>query len=129
MLGICYGLQLMAHLLGGTVRKGDEGEYGLARARCRRPEHAVRWLSRRQQIWMSHRDVVTALPERLFRRSGRTGTCAVAAMAEPQRRLYGVQFHPEVVHTARGPRSLSNFLFSICGCERDWDPADRVSAH
>jgi GMP synthase (glutamine-hydrolysing) len=76
---------------------------------------------------MSHRDVVDGLPTG-FSVLGATGTCAVAAMAEPARKLYGVQFHPEVIHTPRGAEILSNFLFSICGCERDWDPKHRIPA-
>src|SRR5439155_21372334 len=84
-------------------------------------------LPSRQQIWMSHRDVVTGLPAG-FNVLGATGYCAVAAIAEPNRRLYGVQFHPEVIHTRQGTEILSNFLFGICACERDWDPKHRIQA-
>jgi GMP synthase (glutamine-hydrolysing) len=83
-------------------------------------------LAGRQQIWMNHRDVVGALPEG-FRLVGRTSTCAVAAMAAPARRLYAVQFHPEVVQTARGRDYLSNFVFRVCECKQDWDPRGRVA--
>ena len=129
VLGICYGLQLMAHLLGGAVLKGEKGEFGLATLELDPPsaDPLFRGLPPRQQIWMSHRDVVTGLPGG-FSVLGATGTCAVAAMAEPSRRLYGVQFHPEVIHTRQGAEILSNFLFSICGCERDWDPKHRIPA-
>jgi GMP synthase (glutamine-hydrolysing) len=78
-----------------------------------------------QQIWMSHRDVVGRVPEG-FSVVGRTDTCAVAAIAAPERKLYGVQFHPEVAHTRRGQEYLANFVFRVCGCEKDWDPRHRV---
>ena len=125
VLGICYGLQLMAHLLGGTVLKGEKGEFGLATLELDSSDPLFEELPSRQQVWMSHRDLVTRLPGG-FSVLGATSTCAVAAMAEPVRRLYAVQFHPEVVHTSRGTEILSNFLFNICGCERDWNPKHRI---
>jgi GMP synthase (glutamine-hydrolysing) len=127
VLGICYGLQLMAHLLGGTVQKGEKGEFGLATLELgsTASDALFRGLPSRQQIWMSHRDRVTEAPGG-FSVVGGTGVCAVAAMAEPKRRLYAVQFHPEVIHTRHGKEILSNFLFDICGCERDWDPKHRI---
>jgi GMP synthase (glutamine-hydrolysing) len=124
VLGICYGQQLMAKLLGGTVRRGDKGEYGLATLQPAEAPLFTR-ATGSQQIWMSHRDTVIAPPAG-FKVVGNTSTCAVAAIADPERRLYGVQFHPEVVHTHNGRQILSNFLFDICGCERDWDPRHRV---
>jgi len=126
VLGICYGQQLMAHLLGGQVRKGEKGEYGLATLDLdETTDPLFAGLGGRQQIWMSHRDVVGVLPEG-FSAAGRTETCAIAAMAAPQRKLYGLQFHPEVVHTARGKEYLANFLFRVCGCRKDWNPRHRV---
>jgi len=128
VLGICYGQQLMAHLLGGTVTRGDKGEYGLAALELDETQDPLfTGLSGRQQIWMSHRDVVTAPPAG-FSVAGRTDTCAVAAIAAPERKLYGVQFHPEVVHTVRGREYLRNFVFGVCGCVRDWEPRERVPA-
>jgi GMP synthase (glutamine-hydrolysing) len=126
VLGICYGQQLMAHLLGGEVRKGDKGEYGLATldlADAADPLFAG--LAGTQQVWMSHRDVVGRLPEG-FTVAGRTGTCDVAAIAAPGRGFYAVQFHLEVVHTTRGKEYLANFVFRVCGCTPDWDPRNRV---
>ncbi len=130
VLGICYGHQLMAHLLGGTVQLGVKGEYGLAtldllpkRDGCDGVLFAG--ISGAQQVWMSHRDLVTAPPPGFSVLAG-TATCAVAAIEEPARGLYAVQFHPEVAHTTRGREILSNFLFGICGCLRDWDPRQRV---
>ncbi len=126
VLGICYGQQLMAHLLGGTVTKGDRGEYGLATLDLDlTADPLFAGLGGPQQIWMSHRDVVTEVPQG-FSVVGRTATCAVAAVAAPERKLYGVQFHPEVVHTSRGRDLLHNFLFRICGCTPDWDPSHRL---
>ena len=127
VLGICYGQQLMAHLLGGVVRKGDKSEFGLATLELDGgPETPLfSGLSRRQQVWMSHRDLVAELPPG-FSPSGATATCAVAAMAAPDRGLYAVQFHPEVGHTTEGQRILGNFLFDVCGCVKDWDPRNRV---
>jgi GMP synthase (glutamine-hydrolysing) len=126
VLGICYGQQIMAHLLGGEVRRGDKGEYGLATLEIDQSlDPLFGSLSGRQQIWMSHRDTVGAVPPG-FSVAGRTETCAIAAIAAPQRRLYGVQFHPEVVHTVRGQELLSNFVFGVCGCRKDWDPRHRV---
>ena len=126
VLGICYGQQLMAHLLGGKVQPGDKGEFGLATLDIEASGGPIfDGVSGPQQIWMSHRDTVTAVPEG-FSITGRTSTCAIAAIASPARRLYGLQFHPEVVHTSRGRQILSNFLFSICGCEKDWDPKHRI---
>ena len=126
VLGICYGQQLMAHLLGGTVQLGTKGEYGLATLELDGCTSVLfDGISGPQQIWMSHRDLVSAVPPG-FSVLGRTATCAIAAIEEPARGLYAVQFHPEVVHTTRGREILSNFLFQICACERDWDPRHRV---
>jgi len=128
VLGICYGQQLMAHLLGGQVCKGAKGEYGLATLQLdERSDPLFAGLAGIQQIWMSHRDVVGEVPAG-FAVAGRTNTCAVAAIAAPARKLYGLQFHPEVVHTTRGRDYLSNFLFRVCECERDWDPRRRLPA-
>jgi GMP synthase (glutamine-hydrolysing) len=125
VLGICYGQQLMAYLLGGKVRKGEKGEYGLARLEITGSTQLFENVSGPQQIWMSHRDVVETVPPG-FEPLGRTSTCEIAAMADPMRKLYAVQFHPEVVHTPKGTQILSNFLFAICGCERDWSPTGQI---
>ena len=128
VLGICYGQQLMAHLLGGDVRPGAKGEFGFATLELdgggnRTP--LFEGLPARQQIWMSHRDTVAGMPPG-FSQLGTTSTCAIAAMAAPDRGLYSVQFHPEVVHTTEGRRILANFLFDVCGCVKDWDPRHRI---
>ncbi|MCE5308376.1 MAG: glutamine-hydrolyzing GMP synthase [Acidobacteriales bacterium] len=126
VLGICYGLQLMALLLGGQVAKGEKGEYGLAMLDVISPGVLFDGIGVPQQVWMSHRDRMTAMPPG-FELLATTSTCAMAAMGDRSRRLYGVQFHPEVVHTHKGRELLSNFLFSIAGCVKDWSPRGRVA--
>jgi GMP synthase (glutamine-hydrolysing) len=128
VLGICYGQQLLAQLLGGTVRKGARGEFGLAILDLLGDDDSqiLKGVRDHQQIWMSHRDVVAVPPEG-FRVLATTATCETAAIEDPVRRLYGVQFHPEVVHTAQGTRILENFVFNICGCEKDWNPGQRIA--
>ena len=125
ILGICYGQQLMAHELGGHVRKGTKGEYGLAVLERTKPHALFADLNGDPQVWMNHRDQVESVPEG-FDVLARTSTCAVAAMAHRDRPLMAVQFHPEVVHTPQGHKILSNFVFQVCGCTPDWDPKDRI---
>jgi len=127
VLGICYGQQLIAYLLGGTVSKGERGEYGFAQLELTNTGTVFRGIAGRQQVWMSHRDLVSAAPPG-FDVLARTETCPVAAMGSVERKLYGVQFHPEVAHTPCGKAILSNFLFDVCGSEKDWDPAGQVLA-
>ena len=127
VLGICYGQQLMAHLLGGTVAKGEKGEYGSALVEMLAAgDPMFNGLHGTQPVWMNHRDQVSVVPEG-FSVAGKTDTCAIAAIAAPERGFYGVQFHPEVVHTARGREFLSNFVFGVCHCEKDWDPSSRAA--
>jgi GMP synthase (glutamine-hydrolysing) len=124
VLGICYGHQLLAHHLGGRVQKGQRGEYGPAHLTviCRDPL----WKDVEQsQIWMSHFDSVATVPAG-FRVIAATDISGVAAMSDLERKLFGIQFHPEVVHTHAGHQILENFVFDICGAERDWDVSQRV---
>jgi len=125
VLGICYGHQLMAHQLGGAVRRGEEGEYGLAVLQRTAEDPLFEGVGAQEQVWMSHRDTVARPPEG-FRVLASTTTCDVAAMGDARRRLYGLQFHPEVAHTRPGMTILANFLFRVCGCRRDWNPRLRV---
>jgi GMP synthase (glutamine-hydrolysing) len=126
-LGICYGQQLITQLLGGEVRKGDKGEFGLALLNLRVTDsRLLAGLTDNQRVWMSHRDLV-ATPPAGFRILASTSTCSTAAIEDASRNLYCVQFHPEVVHTTQGTRILENFLFGIGGCERDWNPANRIA--
>jgi GMP synthase (glutamine-hydrolysing) len=125
VLGVCYGQQLMARLLGGVVERGAKGEFGLALLDLEEPSPLFEGVASHRQVWMSHRDAVRALPDG-FRILARTSTCPFAAMGHRDGRLYGVQFHPEVVHTHQGKEILSNFLFRVCGCQKDWNPKNRA---
>jgi len=127
VLGICYGQQLMAHILGGRVEKGERGEYGFAQFDLKHADGLLKGIVGRQQVWMSHRDAVQSPPPG-FDVLGSTATCTVAAMASPSRGLYAVQFHPEVAHTPCGTQILTNFVFDACGSVKDWDPAGQVQA-
>jgi GMP synthase (glutamine-hydrolysing) len=127
VLGICYGQQLISQLLGGSVKKGDKGEFGLAILDLVDGDSQIlHGVLDHQQIWMSHRDLVVAPPPG-FRILATTSTCETAAIEDSGRRLYGVQFHPEVVHTTEGTRVLENFVFGICGCPKDWNAGERVA--
>jgi GMP synthase (glutamine-hydrolysing) len=126
VLGICYGLQLMAHLLGGKVERGEKGEYGLAHLDLEHPAPLFEKVPPGKfQVWMSHRDLVRAVPPG-FEILGATETCRVAAMGDAARRFYGVQFHPEVVHTCHGRKVIENFVLGICGATPDWNPKLRI---
>lgn len=119
VFGICYGMQLLAGMLGGEVEKGRGGEYGPALIEVMSPSNIFDGLDSSLEVWMSHGDHVRVLPEG-FQALARTPACPVAAMGNETRRIYGVQFHPEVVHTPCGTDMLRNFLFRIAGCKGDW---------
>jgi GMP synthase (glutamine-hydrolysing) len=124
VLGICYGHQLLAHHLGGKVQKGDRGEYGVAHLTVALPD--ALWTGvENSQIWMNHRDTVASAPPG-FHVTASTRTSGIAAMSDPQRKLFGLQFHPEVVHTNAGTRILENFVFDVCGATRDWNISQRI---
>jgi GMP synthase (glutamine-hydrolysing) len=125
VLGICYGQQLMAYVEGGVVTKGEKGEYGFAQIDVLQPTLLLEGLPASQQVWMSHRDKVTEVPAG-YEVLASTETCSIAAMANAANRHYAVQFHPEVVHTTHGREILSNFLFKICQCEKDWSPTGLI---
>ncbi len=120
VLGICYGMQLTTYLLGGKVAHAESREYGSTRLYIDRRERIFAELSAETQVWMSHGDYITEPPAG-FDVTAHTNNSPVAAMADTARKLYGVQFHPEVVHTPEGMKMLRNFLFNICGCKGDWD--------
>jgi GMP synthase (glutamine-hydrolysing) len=125
VLGICYGLQMTAKLLGGAVKPGREREYGSAQVNVSEAGDLFRGLPGALDVWMSHGDQVEAMPPG-FRVMARTETCPVAAMGNAVRRIYGLQFHPEVVHTPRGAEILRRFLFDICKCRPDWEMAQFI---
>jgi GMP synthase (glutamine-hydrolysing) len=119
VLGICYGMQIMAHQLRGRVERVREREYGPAVLRVLDPDLLFRDLPERQQVWMSHGDSILEPPPG-FRVLARTASTECAAMADPAKRLYAIQFHPEVAHTERGRDILKHFLYGVCGCSGDW---------
>ena len=126
ILGICYGHQLMAHCLHGVVEPGETHEFGQADLRIRRDGYLFTGLVRRQRVWMSHGDHVSKLPQG-FETLADTRECGVAAMGDLKRDYFGLQFHPEVIHTAHGPEILTNFLSKVCHCRMSWHPEDRVA--
>jgi GMP synthase (glutamine-hydrolysing) len=117
VLGICYGMQLMAHQLGGKVEKSDKREYGHAEIEITTDSTLFRAMSYRQKVWMSHGDKVTKLPDG-FQSVAKSGNSPFAAIARGQ--FFGIQFHPEVHHTPNGKQLISNFVHGICGCGRNW---------
>ena len=124
VLGICYGHQLLAHHLGGRVEKGTRGEYGIAELTVTEEDPLWHGVAH-SQIWMSHFDTVAAIPQG-FRITARSAVSGIAAMSHPARKLFGIQFHPEVIHTQAGTRVLENFVFSICRATKDWNVSQRV---
>ncbi|MBI4634280.1 MAG: glutamine-hydrolyzing GMP synthase [Deltaproteobacteria bacterium] len=119
ILGICYGLQYMVDALGGEVIRSKKREYGFAELTVKRDGGIFHGVSGKTKCWMSHGDTIGRLP-RGFTITASTPNTKVAAAQHATRRLYGLQFHPEVVHTAEGKKMLENFLFPICGCKRSW---------
>lgn len=127
ILGICYGMQALAHRLGGQVSPADRREYGpaiLDKVDISSPLFSG--VSAPQTVWMSHGDHVKALP-RGFRVIAESANSPIAAMADETRRIYGLQFHPEVAHTSRGMDILRNFLYDICGCQGLWTPGSFIT--
>lgn len=119
VLGICYGMQAMAYQLGGQVKRAKTHEYGHAQLHIEHRDGLFTGLGRSIRCWMSHGDSVKRLPAG-FHPLARTHDTPIAAMGDLTRRLYGVQFHPEVAHTARGAAMLRNFVRRICGCRPGW---------
>ncbi len=119
VLGICYGMQLLAHELGGRVVRSARREFGPADLVRAGESPLLGGVPKTSRVWMSHGDSVERLPAG-FRGAGRTTNCPYAVMEHPGKRIYGVQFHPEVNHTAHGAAILSNFVFRVCGCEPSW---------
>ena len=120
ILGICYGAQLMAYMGGGTIAHAPTREYGRVELTVTRPESRLFQDVRQTSVcWMSHTDYISVAPEG-FTISASTANCPCAAMEYPEKKLYAVQFHPEVTHTEFGRQILKNFLFEVCGLSGDW---------
>jgi GMP synthase (glutamine-hydrolysing) len=128
IFGICYGMQLLAHRLGGQVAGSQKREYGPANVNVDAPDNPLfngLDLAQPLSVWMSHGDKVERLPDG-FRPLAHTDHSPFAAAADLTRHYYGVQFHPEVVHTPQGARLIGNFVREICGCTADWTPANFI---
>ena len=119
VLGICYGMQLIASHFGAKVERAKKREYGKAELEIVSDSPLFKGLGEKELVWMSHSDVVTAAPSP-FRVDGKTESAPVAAMSHPEQKIYAVQFHPEVRHTTRGNEMLRRFLYDVCGCEGNW---------
>jgi len=119
VLGICYGMQLTSYLLKGSVKKASKREFGLAALKVKDKKGLLAGIPAATNVWMSHGDHVTAIPES-FKVLASTDNCKFAAVGNEKKRIYGVQFHPEVVHTEKGKKLLENFARKICGCKPTW---------
>ena len=119
VLGICYGSQLMAHMLGGSVATAPVSEYGKTEVAVDSKSKLFNEVSETTICWMSHTDYIEKAPED-FKVVAHTPVCPVAAMECEEKNLYAVQFHPEVMHTQEGTKMLSNFVYNVCGCVGDW---------
>jgi GMP synthase (glutamine-hydrolysing) len=125
VLGICYGMQLLVHELGGRVERAQKGEFGRSDLHVHDPGVLLRGMPREQTCWMSHRDTVFEPPPG-FSSLASSSASPVAAVEDTRRGVYGIQFHPEVVHTPYGQEILTRFLSEVCGCGRTWSPASIV---
>src|SRR4030042_6569276 len=122
ILGICYGMQLIGHLLGGEVHRSEKREYGKARLVLDRSGKLFRRIGgkgRQIEVWMSHGDQIKTLPSG-FHAIAHSKNPPFAAIEDIQKKIYGLQFHPEVVHTPKGLDIIKNFLFNICECSNLW---------
>ncbi|WP_459480023.1 glutamine-hydrolyzing GMP synthase [Clostridium saccharoperbutylacetonicum] len=119
ILGICYGSQLMSHMLGGKVATAPVSEYGKTKVSVNVESKLFNGVSSETICWMSHTDYIEKEPGG-FKVTAHTPVCPVAAMEDEAKNLYAVQFHPEVMHTQEGTKMLSNFVFNVCGCSGDW---------
>ena len=128
VLGICYGLQWMAQVLGGEVRLAERRQFGRTSIEIQRSEAVLEGIDGRTVVWMSHGDNVMRLPSG-FDVLASSEECEFAAVVAPARKLHGVQFHPEVSHTVRGREILENFVWRVCGIAGEWTSDSSESAH
>jgi GMP synthase (glutamine-hydrolysing) len=126
ILGICYGVQLMGHFLGGKVAPGKAREYGHGVLTVKRPGALFKGLPRKLRVWNSHGDKLTRLPPG-FQATGTTENSPYAVIEDRRRRFHGIQFHPEVFHTERGVEVIRNFLLGVCGVKADWTTRDFIA--
>ena len=126
VLGICYGSQLMAHLLGGEVASAPVSEYGKTLVEVNNDSLLFNNVNRETVCWMSHTDYIAKAPAS-FKVTAKTPVCPVAAMEDKENKLYAVQFHPEVMHSIEGMKMLENFIYQVCLCKGDWIMSDFVT--
>ena len=120
VLGLCYGAQLMMHVLGGKVEKAEVSEYGKTEVLVDKIESKLfKDVSEKTICWMSHTDYISQIAPG-FEISAHTADCPVATAENADKNLYAIQFHPEVLHTVEGTKMLSNFVLGVCGCAGDW---------
>jgi GMP synthase (glutamine-hydrolysing) len=125
ILGLCYGHQLLAQLTNGKVEPATCKEYGIAQVTIDKPVGVLEGLSEKEKVWMSHGDTVFAPPPE-FEALAHTENCPVAAFRHKQKPIYGLQWHPEVIHTENGMRMLRNFIFQVCKCQANWQMEDLI---
>ena len=126
MLGLCYGHQLIAQIVKGKVSPAACREYGIAEVIIDKPVGVLKGLGKKEPVWMSHGDTVSALPAE-FEMLAHTDSCPVAAYRHKTKPIYGLQWHPEVVHTKNGTRMLQNFIFEVCKSEANWKMEDLIT--
>lgn len=119
VLGICYGHQLISYLSKGIVKSGTKREYGIAYVTIDKPIDVLEGLGRRERVWMSHGDTVSSLPPE-YEILAHTENTPIAAFRHATKHIYGLQWHPEVLHTEKGMPIIENFIFKICGCKPNW---------
>jgi GMP synthase (glutamine-hydrolysing) len=125
ILGLCYGHQLLAQLTGSKVEPAACKEYGVAQVKIDKPVGVLEGLSEKEQVWMSHGDTVFTPPPG-FESLAHTDNCPVAAFRHKTKPIYGLQWHPEVIHTENGMRMLQNFIFQVCKCQANWQMEDLI---
>ncbi|HYA77164.1 MAG TPA: glutamine-hydrolyzing GMP synthase [Verrucomicrobiae bacterium] len=125
ILGLCYGHQLLAQLTNGKVEPAACKEYGTAQVTIDKPVDVLEGLNEKEKVWMSHGDTVFALPHE-YESLAHTENCPVAAFRHKQKPIYGLQWHPEVIHTENGMRMLRNFIFQVCKCQANWQMEDLI---
>jgi len=125
ILGLCYGHQLLAQLTNGKVEPAACKEYGTAQVSIDKPVGVLEGLNEKEKVWMSHGDTVFELPKD-YEALAHTENCPVAAFRHKQKPIYGIQWHPEVIHTENGMRMLRNFIFQVCKCQANWQMEDLI---
>ncbi len=125
ILGLCYGHQLIAQIAKGKVKPATCKEYGIAQVEIDKRVGVLKGLNEKEKVWMSHGDTVFALPPE-FEVLAHTENCPVAAFKHKEKPIYGLQWHPEVIHTENGVRMLRNFIFEVCKCQANWQMEDII---